>query len=120
VGTTIIIKSGKTRYAWVTILPLVWLGTVTVTAGLEKVFSADPRLGFLAHAAATAAAAPTAISGRLIFNDRLDAVVALFFIGSFIVILSASLHEWWLVISGRKTAVSSEVPYQPRAAFVTE
>ena len=120
VGTTIIIKSGKARYAWVTLLPLSWLGTVTVTAGLEKIFSADPRLGFLAHAAATASAAPTAISGRLIFNDRLDAVVAGFFITSFLVILTASIHEWWLVISKRKTAVSSEVPYQARAAFIVE
>ena len=80
-------------------LPLAWLAIVTMTAGLEKIFSADPRLGFLAHAAATAAAAPTAISGRLIFNDRLDAVVAGFFIASFLVVLIASMHEWWLVIA---------------------
>ncbi len=120
VGTTIIIKSGKARYAWVTLLPLAWLGTVTVTAGLQKIFSNDIRLGFLSHARATAAAATTAISGRLIFNDRLDAVVALFFIASFLLILISSAHEWWLVLSGRKSAVSSEVPYQPRWAFVTE
>ena len=97
-----------------------WLGTVTVTAGLQKIFSSDPRLGFLAHAAKTAAEAPTAVSGQLIFNDRLDAVVAGFFITSFLVVLIASAHEWWLVISKRKIAVSSEVPYQARTAFVTE
>ena len=118
-GTTMLMNRGKARYAWVTILPLTWLGTVTVTAGLQKIFSSDVRLGFLAQARATADAAPTAISSRLIFNDRLDAVVAGFFIASFIVVLVSSIHEWWMVISGRRPAVSTETPYVPRASFPT-
>jgi carbon starvation protein len=128
VGTTIIIKMGKARYAWVTIVPLVWLVTVTLTAGWQKIFSSDPRLGFLAHARmlsetlATGALPRGAQSlgdaNRLILNDRIDAVVAAFFLVSVIVILVASLHEWFTVLSGRKKAVSTEVRYEsaPRAA----
>src|SRR4051794_34020394 len=77
VGTTLIIKSGKARYAWVTLLPLVGVLTVTLTAGWQKIFAADPRLGFLSHAASVASqisegAVDAARGARLIFNDRLD------------------------------------------------
>jgi carbon starvation protein len=104
VGTTVIIRSGKGRYAWVTLLPLAWLIVVTMTAGWQKVFSADPRLGFLAHARSlqTALAAGTlpagvpneAAAAQLVFNDRLDAVVALAFMAVVVLLLAASLREW--------------------------
>jgi carbon starvation protein len=110
VGTTILIKMGRARFAWVTLLPLAWLVTVTMTAGWEKVFSADPRLGFLAHAAALAGSA-SANAGRLIFNDRLDAAMALLFMGVVAVLLATSVAEWWLVLSRRKPAVVHEAPY---------
>src|SRR5213593_594941 len=75
VATTIIIKMGKARYALVTLLPLGWLVSVTFTAAWQKIFDPHPRIGFLAHARNLAASAPTHEASRLIFNDRLDAIV---------------------------------------------
>ena len=123
VGTTVIIKMGKARYAWVTILPLVWLAIVTLTAGWEKIFSADPKLGFLSHArmvgdTLATGALPNGIqtladAKRLVLNDHIDAAVAAFFLISVVVILVASAHEWFSVLSGRKAARSSEIPFEP-------
>jgi carbon starvation protein len=110
VGTTILIKMGRARYAWVTAAPLAWLVIVTMTAGWQKVFSADPRLGFLAHAASLAGSTnPDA--GRLIFNDRLNTGVALLFITVVTVLILTSLREWWLVLLHRKPAAVHEAPY---------
>ncbi len=121
VGTTVIVKMGKAKYAFVTITPLVWLVIVTASAGLLKIFSSDPKLGFLSHARLVEAqiAAGTlpanipsiAAAQRMIFNDRLDAAVAGFFLVSVVVILTASIIEWMKVINGSKAAVSSETPY---------
>ncbi|HEY7895686.1 MAG TPA: carbon starvation CstA family protein [Gemmatimonadaceae bacterium] len=115
VGTTIIIKSGKARYAWVTLAPLAWLGVVTLTAGWQKIFSPSPRLGFLAHARSLASGTPVADAGRLIFNDRLDAAVAAFFMIAVIVILLESARVWILVLRGDRPATSTEVPFEPTA-----
>jgi carbon starvation protein len=110
VGTTIIIKLGKQRYAWVTLLPLAWLASATLTAGWQKVFAADPRLGFLSHARTVAASAgPNA--ARLIFNDRLDAALALGFMAVVVLVIVASAREWWLVLSKRKVATVHEAPF---------
>jgi len=112
VATTILIKMGRQRYAWVTLGPLAWLITVTMTAGYQKVFSADPKLGFLAHAASLAQSTdPNA--ARLIFNDRLDAAIALFFIAVVAMLVFTSAREWWLVLSRRKLAVVHEAPFVP-------
>ncbi|HET9799384.1 MAG TPA: carbon starvation CstA family protein [Gemmatimonadaceae bacterium] len=125
VGTTVIIKMGKARYAWITLLPLAWLVVVTMTGGAAKMFSPEPRLGFLAHAsmlraAEAAGTLPPGVKSagdlsRMIANDYLDAAVAAFFMLSVVVILADSAREWWAVISGAKAARSSEVPFEPRA-----
>jgi len=110
VATTILIKMGRQRYTWVTLGPLVWLIVVTMTAGYQKVFSTDPKLGFLAHATTLAGSAiPNA--ARLIFNDRLNAAVALFFMAVVAMLVFTSAREWWLVLSRRKPAVVHEAPF---------
>ncbi len=110
VATTIIIKMGKARYLWVTVVPLAWLATVTLTAGVEKVFASDPRLGFLSHARTVLAAnAPDA--ARLAFNDRLNAALALGFMAVVVLVIAASAREWWLVLSKRKEPRVTETPF---------
>jgi carbon starvation protein len=116
VGTTIIIKSGKARYSWVTLLPLTWLLAATLTAGWQKVFAADPRLGFLAHADSVAAqiaagAVDSALGSRLIFNDRLDAVVTAVFMIVTLLVLLSSAREWVLILTRRKPARVQESPF---------
>jgi carbon starvation protein len=74
------------------------------------VFSSDPRLGFLAHAASLAgSAAPGA--ARQVFNDHLNTFVALLFMGVVLLVVAASMREWWLVLSRRKPAAVREAPY---------
>jgi carbon starvation protein len=110
VGTTVIIKMGKLRYAWVTVLPLAWLSVVTLTAGWQKVFSSAPALGFLAHARSLSnSTLPTA--GRMIFNDYLNAALALFFMSVVLVVIAASAREWYLVGARRKAPRVNEAPY---------
>jgi carbon starvation protein len=126
VGTTVIIKMGKAKYAPITIAPLIWLVIVTMTAGWQKMFSPDPKLGFLARAnlyeeTLAAGNLPPGIASaeaaqRFIFNDRVDAAVAAFFMISVIIILADSVKEWYKVISGKMPPVSTEVPFEPRTA----
>jgi carbon starvation protein len=128
VGTTVIIKMGKQKYAWVTMLPLAWLVIITMSASYAKIFSSDPRLGFLAHASRFSqilesgqlppGVRSAADASRIIWNDRVDAAVAAFFAISVIVILADSAREWLSVLNGKKPAVSTEVPFQGRVAPV--
>src|SRR5215204_4315456 len=116
VGTTLIIKSGKARHVWVTLLPLTWLLTATLTAGWQKIFADDPRLGFLSHAAMVAdqvAAGTTtaALGARLIFNDRLDAVLTVTFMVVTVLVLLSSAREWMLILTRRKPAEGRESPF---------
>ncbi len=119
VGTTVIINSGRARYAWVTMLPLSWLAVVTLTAGWQKVLSPNPTLGFLAKASALATGLATGVlpAGRsasdvrrMIFNERLDAAVATTFMLAIVVVMVASAMKWVAVLRGRVPARSTEVP----------
>src|SRR5687768_7343416 len=110
VATTVLVKMGRQRYVWVPLIPLVWLAAATLTAGWQKVFSPDPKLGFLAHAQTLAGSAdPNA--ARMIFNDRLDAGLALFFMAIVLVVIAASMREWVLVGTQRKGPGVNEAPF---------
>lgn len=123
VGTTVLIKMGKARFAWVTLGPLAWLAAVTFTAGWQKVFSPDPKLGFLSQANAIAAklaagelpaGAPTVEAARrMMFNARLDAVVASVFMAVALMVIAVSVREWFLLVRKHKPAVMHEAPFVP-------
>jgi len=108
VATTIVIKMGRSRYAAVTLAPLVWLVAVTFTASWHKIFDADVRIGFLAHARQLAASHGNA---RLIFNDRLDAAVTGILVCMIALILLESAIGSLQVLSGRKEARVKESPF---------
>jgi len=121
VATTIIIKMGRPKYAPVTLVPLTWLVAVTFSASYYKVFDPNPRIGFLAHARLLASGANVAApaTARLIFNDRLDALVT----GILILLVGAILVEsatvWIRVLAGRKQPVLRESPFVA-TRFATE
>ena len=110
IGTTVLVKMGKLRYAWVTLVPLSWLAAATLTAGYQKVWASDPALGFLAHARSLANSTnPNA--GRMILNDRIDAALALFFMVIVIVVIVACGRECWLVAAKKKAPRVNEAPF---------
>ena len=96
-ATTVLLRMKQDRYAWVTALPCAWLLICTLSAGWLKLFSADPKVGFLAHARLFGEAAD---SGRvlapaksmaemqaIVFNDRVDAIL----VGVFLIVVLALL-----------------------------
>jgi carbon starvation protein len=119
VATTILVKMGRARYMWVTLAPLCGLVAVTFTASYEKIFSPNARIGFLAHAQQLAQGTAAPGTGRLIFNDRLDALVTGILVLLVCAIVVESVLEWSRVLSGRKQAVASEAAFV-RTKYATE
>ena len=110
VGTTIIVKMGKARYVFTTVVPLVWLNVVTLTAGWQKVFAADPRLGFFAAARALEGSTAPGATQRIV-NNHVNAYLTLFFMAVVVIVILASAREWWLVLSKRKAPQVNETPF---------
>jgi len=108
VATSIVIKTHRTKYALVTLAPLAWLVTVTFTASWHKIFDSDPRIGFLSQAHQIAAAGGNA---RLIFNNRLDAVVTGVLILLVTLLLVESVRQWMAVLNGTKEPKITESPF---------
>src|SRR5262249_3666941 len=95
IATTIFIRTGRARFAWVPLAPLAFLLTVTMTAGIEKIFHPDPRIGFLAHAGAAGTTPGQA------FNDRIDASVAAVFLLLVGTVLVSAARQWLRLLTGR-------------------
>ena len=118
VATGILVKSGKLRYAWVTGLPLTWLAIVTTVATWQKVVSPDVRVGFLAAAEqmanklASGALSPeqAAVAPQLIFNQRLDAALAMMLVAILWIVIADMLRVSWRVVKGLPVPPSSEAP----------
>src|SRR6202043_2831241 len=119
VATTILLKMGRTRWIWVTLVPTAWLVIITMTASYQKIFDANPRIGFLAYANALAAqitagkipAAKLADTQRLIFNQRLDATVTAVLALMIIALILEALVQWYGILSRRRASTLRESPY---------
>ena len=133
-GEAGVARPGRPWLALVTLLPLVWLVSVTFTAGVQKIGHPDPRIGFLAQArelarqqpaleaaweearqggdaAAVAAAEKALRTNRILqFNNRLDAGVAVVFLTLVGSVLVLSGWEWWRLLTGRRPAQLQETP----------
>ncbi|MBA3962556.1 MAG: carbon starvation protein A [Chthoniobacterales bacterium] len=118
-GTTILIKMGKTRYAWTTVVPLIFMIVVTFSAGYLKIFSPDPKLGFLSGARmleANVAAQVTNVDfARQAVIYRLNALVALAFLVLVFLIVAGCAREWWRLLRGTKPVVLHESEFVPLA-----
>ncbi len=120
VATGILVKCGKLRHAWITALPLAWLVIITSSAVWEKITSPDVRIGFLAAAndlasklaAGTLPPEKAAVAPTLIFNQRLDALLALFFICLLWLIVLDMLRVCARHLNGKPVPPLSEVPHQ--------
>jgi carbon starvation protein CstA len=126
-GTVVLFKMKRDRYAWVTILPTLWLLACTLTAGWQKLFDADPRVSFLAHAAKYNAAiaegkvlAPAhslAEMSRVVVNDYINAglcAIFMFVVVSIVVFGVKSVQR----ARAENKPTSRETPYEalPAAA----
>ena len=119
-GTCVLFKMKRGKYAWVTALPTLWLLACTLTAGYQKIFHVDPRIGFVAHAnkyqaahdAGTILAPAKSILDmeRIIFNDYVNASLAGFFI---FVVLAVLFYGLRTVMDARKanSPTAKESPY---------
>jgi carbon starvation protein len=121
VATTILVKSGKLKYVWVSAVPLNWLIIVTSTAAWEKLFAADLRVGFLAHAADLSnklaqnqlPPAQIAQAPQLIFNDYLNAGLTSLFMVITWLLLADTLRVVYCILNDKSYPQTSEAPHIP-------
>src|SRR2546430_1888068 len=122
-GTTILIKMHKAKYLFVTVLPLCFMCAVTFSAGYLKVFSQDPKLGFLSgaqsllrEAARIADPAKAADLARQASVWQFDALVAVFFLVLVFLIVLGSARQWWQLLRGTRRVALHESEFVPISA----
>jgi carbon starvation protein len=121
VATTLLIKHGKLKWAWVTGIPLAWDAVVTLTASYQKVFSDDPRLGFFAQRDAFSDALdagevlPPAADldqmQQVVTNTTVDGILAAFFAILVIIVLADATRVCIGVLRNPQTVRTTEIPY---------
>ncbi len=121
-GTVVLFKLKREKFAWVTLVPTVWLLICTLTAGYQKLFHENPRIGFLAHAqkfktaAAEGQVLPPAKSPeqmqQIIMNDYIDAALAAIFMAVVLSILFFSIRACLRALRSDKPT-SEEAPAVP-------
>jgi carbon starvation protein len=123
VATTILIKSGRVRWAWVTAVPLAWDVAVTLSASWYKIFSSDPLIGFFAQRDKYQAALdagkviPPAKSiddvGQIVTNSTVDGVLSILFALLIIVVIVDAVRVWAQTLGGGREPVLAEAPAEP-------
>jgi len=124
--TTILIKMQKTKYLFITVLPLCFMCAVTFSAGYLKIFSADTKLGFLSGAQLLAEQARGIVDStkaaeltRQAAVWQFDAIVAGFFMLFVFLIVVGSATQWWQLIRGTKPVVLRESEFVPVTSVTT-
>jgi carbon starvation protein len=122
-GTTLLIKMRKSKYLFVTLVPLCFMCAVTFSAGYLKIFSSDPRLGFLSGAQSLLSQAVTVPDPVKVANLtrqatiwRFDAFVAVSFLILVFLIVVGSAKQWWQLLRGTKRVVLHESEFVPLSA----
>ncbi|HNR11189.1 MAG TPA: carbon starvation CstA family protein, partial [Nitrosomonas europaea] len=95
--TCVLFRMKLDRFAWITVIPAVWVCICTLTAAWQKIFHDNPRIGFLAHAEKYQDAviqdivlAPARSIGQMqqvIFNDYINVTLTALFMAVLISIL---------------------------------
>jgi carbon starvation protein len=113
--TVVLVKMKRTKYVWVSFVPLTWLLICTLTAGWEKIVDANPKIGFLAHAAQyqsaiddgvlLAPASSIAQMRQIVVNDQVDAILALFFTSVVIILFLIGAFACWKASFSSKSSM---------------
>ncbi|PRY55997.1 carbon starvation CstA family protein [Glycomyces artemisiae] len=121
VATTVLVKSGRLKWAWVTAVPLAWVAVVTLTASWQKVFSEDPRIGFFAQRERYADAlaqgdvlAPAKDLDQMrtvVTNSTVDGVLAAFFALLVVIVILNAAWICWRAVRATEPLPSTEAPY---------